>query len=133
VVFKEIVTDDIHRGRAVHPAICLPRESGGCGDEHRVRGRHRGDRGGHPGVLALTADRKSTGKSTLPGPTGPGRGAQTVSGLVGIGHNLSRLWFVRADAGYGGMTQSPSSLKIPFLGSVVGGAAWEPASRTAVW
>jgi hypothetical protein len=53
----------------------------------------------------------------------PGRGAQTVSGLVGIGHNLSRLWFVRADAGYGGMTQSPSSLKIPFLGSVVGGGS----------
>jgi hypothetical protein len=52
-----------------------------------------------------------------------GRGVQVGAGQVGIGHDLSRQWFVRVFGGYGGMTEFPASLKAPYAGSMQGGGS----------
>jgi len=52
-----------------------------------------------------------------------GRGVQVGSAQVGVGRDLSPHWFGRINAGYGGMTEFPGSLKVPYQGSVQGGAS----------
>jgi hypothetical protein len=51
-----------------------------------------------------------------------GRGVQAEEGRIGIGRELSPHWFARIGGGYGGMTEFPSSLKVPFGGTFVGAA-----------